>query len=225
MWTPQSSFPVSSAAHDLYGRNFSGYGLGWSMSEYHGHFVVSHTGGYDGMYSSVYMLPHQKIGVVVLTNSMHSIGPLLTFEIFDRLLGLPQKDWKDRGLRQDEAGANNHINRVKERTDAQIKNTKPTLMADQIAGLYRDPMYGDIRIDNTDGQLTIDFVASPQLKASLEHWHYDTYKINWMHEQAWFDFGTVQILKDNNGEPAGLQFDVPNDDIFFEEIKSVRVSK
>ena len=60
------------------------------------------------------------------------------------------------------------------------------------------------------------------MKAELTHWHDDTYLINWMKDQAWFDFGTVQILKDNNGKPSGLQFDVPNDDIFFEEIKSVR---
>jgi hypothetical protein len=36
-------------------------------------------------------------------------------------------------------------------------------------------------------------------------------------------FGTVQILKDNNNLPSELRFDVPNDDIFFEEIHAVRV--
>src|SRR5688500_3708481 len=84
MWTPHNNFHVSQRAHETFGRHFSGYGLGWSLSDYRGHYVVSHTGGYDGMYSSVYMLPYDKTGIVVLTNGMRSIGPMLTFEIIDK---------------------------------------------------------------------------------------------------------------------------------------------
>jgi hypothetical protein len=222
MWTTQNSFPVSTRSHELYGRNFSGYGLAWSLNEYKGHFVASHTGGYDGMYSSVYLLPYDNIGIVVLTNSMHSIGPMLTFEILDKLLGNPSTDWKDRGLKQDAAGFEDRAARIKVRTDAHKTGTTPSMTAQQISGLYHDMLYGDIRISESDQKLFIDFLSSPGLKAELTHWHYDTYRINWIKDQAWFDFGTVQILKDNNGKASGLQFDVPNDDIFFEEIKSVR---
>lgn len=222
MWTVHNSFPVSARAHELFGRNFSGYGLAWSLNDYKGHFVASHTGGYDGMYSSVYLLPYDKIGVVVLTNSMHSIGPMLTFEILDKLLGNPAMDWKDRGLKQDAAGFADRAARIKVRTDARQTGTTPTMTPEEISGLYRDELYGDIRLSSTGQKLFIDFLSSPELKAELTHWHDDTYQINWINEQAWFDFGTVQILKDNNGKPSGLQFDVPNDDIFFEEIKSVR---
>ncbi len=224
MWTPHNSFPVSTRAHELYGRNFSGYGLGWSVSEYKGHFVASHTGGYDGMYSSVYLLPNEKIGVVVLTNSMKSIGSMLTFEILDKLLGLPQNDWKERGLRNEVAGTEDRANRIKAITDVRKTGTKPSLTDAQIIGLYRDALYGDILIEKENNELFINFQSSPGLKAKLTHWHDDVYEINWLEEQAWFGFGTVQILKDNNAKPSGLQFDVPNDDIFFEEIKSVRVS-
>jgi hypothetical protein len=86
-------------------------------------------------------------------------------------------------------------------------------------------MYGDIRILQDGAQLMIDFTASPGLKAKLTHWHHDVYQIEWLKPQAWFSFGTVQILQDNNGHPDKLLFDVPNDDIFFEEIKAVRVNK
>jgi len=34
----------------------------------------------------------------------------------------------------------------------------------------------------------------------------------------------VQFLKDNNGKPDKLLFDIPNDDIFFEEINAARVN-
>jgi CubicO group peptidase (beta-lactamase class C family) len=223
MWTPHNNFPVSTRSHEIYGRNFNGYGLGWSVNDYRGHFVVSHTGGYDGMYSSVYLLPYDKIGIVVLTNSMHSIGPMLSFEIIDKLLSLSQQGWKEKGKQQDEAHFADRAARIKERTDARQSGTMPTMTNDQISHLYRSPMYGDIRIGEENNELMIDFIPAPDLKAKLTHWHHDVYLLNWIKEQAWFSFGTVQILKDNNGQASELLFDVPNDDIFFEEIKAVRV--
>ena len=99
MWTTHVSFPVSDRAREVYGnRNFNGYGLGWSTSEYFGRQFISHTGGYDGMYSAVLLFPTEKIGIVVLTNTQRSIGTLLGYEIVDKLLGLPQHDWKERGI-------------------------------------------------------------------------------------------------------------------------------
>ncbi|HUR29982.1 MAG TPA: serine hydrolase [Saprospiraceae bacterium] len=223
MWTPHNNFPVSKISHETFGRNFNAYGLGWGLNEYRGHFVVSHTGGYDGMYSSVYLLPYDHTGIVVLTNSMYSIGPMLTYEIIDKLFSLSQKDWKERGISQDEAHFQDRANRIKERVDARQSGTQPTMNQDQITNLYRSPMYGDIKIQTENGKLVIDFIPAPGLKAILTHWHQDVYLLNWIEEQAWFSFGTVQILKDNNGNASGLLFDVPNDDIFFEEINAVRV--
>jgi len=224
MWTPQVSYTVSDRARELYGnRNFNGYGLGWGTSEYNSRQMISHTGGYDGMYSAVTLLPTEKIGVVVLTNTQRSIGVMLSMEIIDKLLGLPQKDWKERGIRQDIDHFADRTNRIKQRTDAHVLGTTPSMGTDVVAGLYRCPMYGDIRIENNNGQLVINFVHAAGLKATLTHWHYDTYKLEWLEPQSWFSFGTVQILKDNNNGPAELQFDVPNDDIFFEEIHAVRV--
>jgi CubicO group peptidase (beta-lactamase class C family) len=225
MWTTHVNYPVSDQAREFYGgRNFNGYGLGWGTTEYNGKQMISHTGGYDGMYSAVTLLPTEKIGVVVLTNSMDGIGTMLCYEIIDKLLGLPQKDWKARGVSQDKAHWENRFARIKQRTDARMEGTQPSMSNAVIAGLYRCPLYGDINITEEKGKLTINFVNSPNLKARLSHWHYDTYKLDWLEEQAWFEFGTVQIEKDNNGKPNGLLFDVPNDDIFFEEIKAVRVA-
>lgn len=225
MWTTHVNYPVSDRARELFGgRNFNGYGLGWGTSEYHGKWMVSHTGGYDGMYSAVMMLPTEKTGVVVLTNTMDGITTMLGYEILDKLLGLPQKEWKQRGLTQDINHWEDRFARIQKRIDARVADTKPTMTPAFISGLYRCPMYGDIQIMQVNGELTIDFMRAPELRARLTHWHYDTYKIEWIKEQAWWEFGTVQIQTDNNGFPSGLLFDVPNDDIFFEEIKAVRIT-
>jgi hypothetical protein len=40
--------------------------------------------------------------------------------------------------------------------------------------------------------------------------------------QAWFEHGTIKFNYDNNMNVLGLEYDVPNDDIFFEEIKALK---
>ncbi len=140
MWTPQVSFPVSDHTRDLYGgRNFNGYGLGWGTTEYNGKQMVSHTGGYDGMYSAVTLLPGEKIGVVVLTNTQRSIGVMLSYEIIDKLLGLPQQDWKERGIRQDNDHFADRAARIKQRTDAHILGTMPTMSSEDHPGTVPMP--------------------------------------------------------------------------------------
>lgn len=69
----------------------------------------------------------------------------------------------------------------------------------------------------------MDFEHSPDLAATLSHWHYDTFKIDWAKKHAWFNFGTVKFNLDNNLKVKGMHFDVPNNDIFFDELKPYRV--
>jgi hypothetical protein len=147
----------------------------------------------------------------------------LTYEIADRVLGFPAVDWKERAQRQDKSSMDDRATRIAERVNARISNTMPTMAAGDIAGTYRCEMYGDISIVNQQGQLSLEFDRAPELTARLKHWHHDTYELDWVESQAWFGFGTVQIQQDNNGMPLRLLFDVPNDDIFFEEINAFRV--
>ena len=67
------------------------------------------------------------------------------------------------------------------------------------------------------------FEHAPAFSAKLEHWHYDVFKIIWDKPSAWFTFGTLKFNLDNNLNITGMDFDVPNDDIFFEELKPFRV--
>lgn len=224
MWTPRVNFPVNDVARQRFGgRNYNGYGLGWGTTEYYSHQVISHTGGYDGMYSAVTLFPQDELGVVVLTNAMKGIGTLLAYEIADVLLNLPEHDWKKIVKEQFDRGQKERKKQIEDRINARNPGIKPTLSSDAIAGLYRCPMYGDITINNSANGLEIKFINAPELSAGLEHWQGDTYQIKWKLEQPWFSFGTVQVQQDNRGKPARLLFDVPNDDIFFEEIHAVRV--
>ena len=79
-------------------------------------------------------------------------------------------------------------------------------------------------IREKNGDLTLEFSHSPLLSARLTHWHYDVWEIHWDHPQAWFSFGTVHFRTDNNLKVKGFDFDVPNDDFFFEQLKPYKVT-
>ncbi|MDZ4679899.1 MAG: DUF3471 domain-containing protein [Saprospiraceae bacterium] len=73
------------------------------------------------------------------------------------------------------------------------------------------------------GKLAIKFMPADGLSATLSHWHFDKFELKWAEPQAWFDFGTVQFVLNNTGKPKELRFQVPNGDIFFEEIHGEKV--
>lgn len=74
-----------------------GYGLGWFIGNYEGHYLVEHSGCIDGFFAITSMLPHDKIGVIILTNS-NSGGDFVkevSKSIFDCLLGIEKIDCGD----------------------------------------------------------------------------------------------------------------------------------
>ncbi len=219
MWTPHNNHKVSLASQkNMPSRHFSGYGLGWGISDYQGRKMVSHGGGYDGMYSRVVMVPEEHLGMVVLTNAMTGIATPITMRAIDAILGTGNRDWSAEALPRAARWAKFKEERVAKRVSARVPDTQPTLPLAAFTGTYSDPFYGRVNIIMADDHLVIDFVPAPHLRADLSHWHYNTFKLNWREVHAWFDFGTLQFVLDNNNEVTGIEFDVPNDDIFFEEI-------
>ena len=57
LWKPHNNFTVDHTSSNNFDRHFNGYGLGWGLSDYGGRMKVSHTGGYDGMLSSLCLIP------------------------------------------------------------------------------------------------------------------------------------------------------------------------
>ena len=226
LWTPHNNFKLSEQAKaSLPGRHFSGYGLGWGTMDYHGTLLVGHGGGYDGMYSRVMMVPDLELGVVVLTNSMEGISTPLAYCIVNQFLEKDTRDWSAEYLERSRANTR-HKDEVEERKAARKVDTMPAVTPAQMIGTYFDPMYGNIEISaDSEGTLLVSFQSAPKLAAKLVHWHYDTYEIKWEEEHAWFDFGTLSFTLDNNLEVTGLAFDVPNGDIFFEELNPQKVAE
>lgn len=225
LWAPHNPFYLSENAKEyLPGRHFAGYGLGWSLMDYYGNLAVSHGGGYDGMYSRVMMIPDLKLGIVVLTNTMEGISTPLAYYIVNQYLKKDMRDWSKEYLDRARS-SNGHKDDVEKRKSNKKSGTTSAKSMYDYIGNYFDPMFGTITITEAESQLRMSFEKAPELSATLEHWHYDTYEIKWDKEHAWFDFGTVSFTLDNNLKVIGLEFDVPNGDIFFHELHPKKVEK
>ncbi len=223
VWTPHNNFVVDHTDKTGTNNHFSSYGLGWSISDYHGHFSVGHGGAYDGMISRITLIPDEKLGVVVLTNGMKSPARAAANYALDLFLEREPKDWSEELLEQ----VNNREKedtRIPERVAKRMQNTNPSIPKEEIQGTYFSEIYGKIFVKHLDDQLRLEFEHSPNLSATLSHWHYDVWKIDWDHKHAWFSFGTLRFELDNNLNVSGLYFDVPNDDFFFEELKPYKIN-
>ncbi len=199
--------------------HFRAYGLGWALSDYKGNKVVGHGGGYDGMYSQVLMVPEQKLGVVVLTNSMTSISNLLAYRTLDAFLGGDQKNWSAENLQQFRKSREEFESNINKAITQVAKDTRPSHPMKDYAGQFRCPMYGDAEVTVENEKLVLRLLPYPDLVADLEHLHYDTFVIKWRKEFAWFGSGTAHFVANAKGEFTEIALDVPNEDLWFYELK------
>jgi CubicO group peptidase (beta-lactamase class C family) len=203
--------------------HFRGYGLGFSLSDYRHRFVAEHGGAADGMFSHVTLVPEEKLGFVILTNSDTGISTALSYVILDAYLGGDGRDWSQLFLARAKQGAE-QARAARERTDkARIPATKPSLPLEQYAGRYVSTMYGDAVVALENGALVLRLVPNPDMVADLTHWHFDTFALTWRREFPWFGNGRAQFLLDADARVAELKLDVPNDDFWFYELELKRV--
>ncbi len=75
------------------------YCLGWNCQPYREHTMLHHSGGHDGLTSTILLFPDDRVGVSVLTNSdntMQRLVPALTAA--DLLLNLEPLPWNEHWL-------------------------------------------------------------------------------------------------------------------------------
>ena len=200
---------------------FRAYGLGFRMQDYRGRKLVGHSGGIDGLYSLLTMIPEEGIGIVVLTNQQSSLKDAVTYTILDKLLGAAGLDWFSYYLRRSRSAQEEIRRRVEDRVESRIPDTKPSLSTDAYVGTYSDRMYGDIYFDGGGDRLTLRFSRTPSFTATVTHWHYDTFLMRW--DDAMVPDGLVTFTLDSAGSVNGLKLDQPNLlDVDFSELEFVR---
>lgn len=224
MWSAHMPIPTSASQSQRFpSTHFRAYGLGWSLSDYLGRKIVGHGGGYDGMYSQVVLVPEENLGMVILTNSMTSISPAISYQILDAYLGGPKKDWSEELLPIFIKSREKFDAQVRDAITAVASDTLPSHAWEAYVGKFRCPLYGDVSIDLAGNQLVISLLPYTKLTGRLEHLHYDTFVIRWDHTHAWFDEGVAHFVANAKGQFDRLELYVPNDDLWFHELDLHRV--
>ena len=150
------------------------YGMGRQIASYRGHLITYHGGDLPGFHSQVSFLPNEKIGVIVFVISDHS-APLynvVSYNVYERLLGLDQTPWSQRRLQQRLANKKAGTEaRAKAGAD-RVPNTKPSHALDAYAAEYGNPAYGILKIGLKSDQLDFHF---HEFQFPLSHFHYDRF--------------------------------------------------
>ncbi|ABF42248.1 beta-lactamase [Candidatus Koribacter versatilis Ellin345] len=192
MWSPQTIVPTENSTGPLAALNtdFSAYGLGWGLREYHGHKLVGHSGGLMGFLTRVLMVPDQNLGVVVLTNTDTSDGPMnaIAYHIVDSYLGITGNDWIAAWKSADEKSQHDADETMKKAATERVASSGPSLPLAKYAGAYRDAWYGPATIAMKDGKLTFTLDRSQNATGELTPWQHDTFKLHWALEDAYVTF-------------------------------------
>ena len=180
MWTIHTPIPLRS--NERYRSHFSGYGLGWRLSDLNGQMTVSHTGDLAGMLSKTIMLPDLDLGVVVLTNSYYGGGPLfqaVSQSILDSYLDLEPYDWTMHYLDRFLSSASSAEKEVDRVWDVVENGDHQDVVIANYLGVYEDPWFGKVKIFLKDGQPWFKSYRSPSLTGPMFHYKANAFAIRW----------------------------------------------
>ena len=166
-WLPHSI--LGNGGH-LYNKgHFALYGLGWFLEEYSGRRIVSHTGGVNGFVTSVTLIPEEKLGIIVFTNTDdNAFYEALKWEIADTYLGNPYRNYSKAYLGFSDARKKNQEKEEKRLTDSVALKIPAPLALTAYTGNYFNDVYGDMKVVIENNELRMKFSHHPNMFAKLE---------------------------------------------------------
>jgi CubicO group peptidase (beta-lactamase class C family) len=150
------------------------YGMGWTVQDYRGTLLVSHSGALNGYRTQVALLPKLNAGIVVLTNIGRGNAPLaLRNAVLDLLTASPStRDWNAYYLELDRKSDAKGKAAIAAREAQRKPNTTPSHELAAYVGTYTNRGYGDVAITRTADALALQWGHAV---LPMTHWHYDTF--------------------------------------------------
>lgn len=190
---------ISSKSYKYDESFYSTYGMGWGITSYRGHLMLSHGGGIDGFTASVNFMPRDNIGMVIFTNMSGTPLPsIVAYNAYDRLLGLDQIPWNKR-IKDQRDKAKEEAEKAKKEKDKDRKlNTKPSHPLGDYAGDYEHPGYGVVAMKKEGDRLKGVFNS---ISFDVKHYHYDIFEMS----NEFLDMTQkVSFFTDNKGNISSL---------------------
>ena len=216
MRTPHTNFSVSKGYQRIWpSTHFKAYGLGWSVNDYHGMKVVSHSGGYDGVITYTCFVPEANLGFVILTNANSSLYNALSYKILDSFLSKDSTDWSSFFLPYQQRSEKRDLLVAKE--DAK----KPSLKLKAYEGLYNSELYGNALVSVRGKKMKVQLLHTNVWEGSISTFNADTFIIEFKKiaslPQGYITFTISQ------GKVKSFIIDVPNPDFDFTEFNFNRL--
>jgi CubicO group peptidase (beta-lactamase class C family) len=191
---------VSSKSFDYDELFYGTYGMGWGITSYRGHLLLSHGGGIDGFTALVALMPRDKIGLVILTNLNGTPIPrIIAYNVYDRLLGLAEVPWNKR-IKDEVDKAKAEAKKAEAEKDKDRKlNTKPSHPLEDYAGDYENPGYGVFSVTKDGDNLKAEFNS---ISYSMTHFHYDVFELSNELTETKFKISFATDIKGNIGSLA-----------------------
>ena len=219
MWSAQTVLAIGDPPQPLAGlkANFAAYALGWGLRDYHGRKLVGHTGGVGGFVSRVMLVPEENLGVVILTNAEEDGAfDSILYHVLDHYFHLPPTDWIAGYKTLKDTEEKDAAETMKKAEGSRDANSKPSLLLEKYAGVYKDAWYGPITIRMENGGLVITFDHTPSMIGDLQHWQHDTFKAHWRVRTIEDAFVTFSLNPDGTIDSAKMAAVSPLADFSFD---------
>lgn len=211
-------------AEKVDGRHFSAYGLGWFLFDYQGMKVIQHGGGLPGFHSKVVIVPEDSLAFVILANELGGLVGAIEKKILDYHIGNSEKDWAALYLEYVNKGKEREEERKGRLDSSRIAGTNPSLDLKSYTGTFEDIMYGKATIEMVNDLLIVKLIPAAELLSShMEHWHYDTFSIDFT--DPFLPKGLLSFQINANGEAESFTIDVYSPDFHFQKLNFKRVSE
>jgi len=207
MWRVHTPIKIQSDPMLPFKSNFSGYGLGWFLSDMNGFFKVEHSGLIAGMSSEVILIPELELGIVVLNNSEGAdlMNGLMAFNLLDEYLKLETGiNWLEmtKGLQQRRQQMRDSDS---DKIWAKVESNKDVKIdKHNYVGVYKDDWFGKVEVFDKDGDLWFKCYKSPRLNGKMEFYEGNTFAIKWEYQDMKADALAIFSL-DENGKAQNIK--------------------
>jgi CubicO group peptidase (beta-lactamase class C family) len=214
MHSPQVIFPSTEAMRRArLVEFFGGYGLGWQVMDYRGRRMSWHSGSGDGFTSYMAILPNEKIGVIVLTNSWLALNlhSAIVSRVLDVMLGVEPRDWSGEQLRARDA-QQAQMRALPQPSAMSGPQLPPTRPFSAYAGRYEHGLYGPIVLAQQGSGLTLQMGSGPI--ADVHQHSADTLHVQWRDPLLGEMFATMMTFSaDARGNVTGLRMLLARDTV------------
>lgn len=205
MWTLHTPIPIAAPPPPLVATQptFYGYGLGWFIRDVGGRKVVLHGGDVPGGRALTLLIPSERIGFVILTNSGEGATiNALAWTFLEHYLKLPRRDWIEahrRAVELRDARAKSAA--IPQESAAAVGNEE----TQALIGTYGDSWYGTVSIHRESDALLISFNATPSMRGALEPIRPGLWRTRWL--DLTIEDAYVRVLRRTDGSVERLQLE------------------